>query len=159
MTRRNEIRTPGRQKGVVLIVALLLLLVTTFLGFSSMEISNLETRMATSRELEELVFQTAEAAIETALDDINFISAAYLASLGGSIPATATYTYNWDSALTATAQAVFSTDVATQGYSKRKGAGGIATFYYEIRVTATRTNTNISALHTQGVFVEGPSLQ
>jgi type IV pilus assembly protein PilX len=159
MKPRHEFRTPRRQHGAVLIVALILLLVTTFLGFSSMETSNLETRMATSREIKELVFQTAEAAIETALDDINFISAAYLASLAGSTPAIASYSYDWDDDLTGSAQAVFSTDAATQGYSQRKGASGIATFYYEIRATAARTNTNITALHTQGVFVEGPSLQ
>ena len=44
------------------------------------------------------------------------------------------------------------------GYSIRKGASGIATYYYSVVATASRINTNITSVHTQGIFVEGPSL-
>ena len=52
---------PRHQRGMVLLGSLILLLVITIIGFSVMETSNLEARMATARELKEIAFQTSEA--------------------------------------------------------------------------------------------------
>lgn len=152
-----------KQDGAVLIVALLLLLVTTFIGFSSMETSNLESKMATARELKELTFQTAEAAIELTLDAPANLGTAYARSLmdmeamgwPGWPQVAHSFAYNDD--INSGAEIRFQDNAQTIGYSIRKGASGIATYYYEIEATATRDNTNISSTHTQGVFVEGPN--
>ena len=45
-----------------------------------------------------------------------------------------------------------------KGYSVRKGASGVATYYYAVVATASLINSNITSVHTQGIYVEGPSL-
>ena len=155
----KQLRKTGKQEGAVLIVALVLLLVTTFVGFSSMETSNLESKMATARELKEQTFQTAESVIEMSLDNIAFIAQAYSIWVQGSTNwPTNTYDFEHDTALVGTSTVRFVSNNATEGYTIRKGASGIATYYYEVESTASRTGTNASSTHIQGVYVEGPSL-
>jgi type IV pilus assembly protein PilX len=89
-----------KQRGAVLIVALLLLLVTTFIGFSAMETSNLEAKMATAREIKEQTFQTAENVIEQAIDNIPLIASAYATFLQSSTNwPTSSYSFTHDSNL------------------------------------------------------------
>lgn len=141
-----------------MIVSLIMLLITTFVGFSAMETSNLESKMATSRELQELTFQSAEATIEFALDDLPLLSSAYAVGLQGTNQwPSATYSFD-DTEIVAGAEVQFMNNANSLGYSIRKGASGIATYYYQVIGTAGRNNTNISSVHTQGIFVEGPSL-
>lgn len=155
----TQLQMRNRQRGAVLVVALMLLLVTTFIGFSSMETSNLESKMATTRELKELTFQTAESVIEQSLDNIAFIAQAYAVSVqGGTNWPTQEYDFDYDTSLAGTSEVSFVGNDSTEGYTVRKGASGIATYYYEVRSTASRTGTNISSTHIQGVYVEGPSL-
>jgi hypothetical protein len=139
-------------------VALIMLLVTTFVGFSTMETSNLESKMATTREIKEQTFQTAEASIEFALDDIALISAAYTVGLQGTENwPTDTYSFD-DTYLNGGVEVEFLGVAKSTGYTIRKGASGVATYFYEVEGTASRTNTNIDSVHSQGVYVEGPSL-
>lgn len=155
-------KTRQKQEGAVLIVALLLLLVTTFIGFSAMEGSNLESKMATAREVKEITFQAAEATIETTLDTPALMGVAYARSLmnmdADDWPGWPTLNYTDVSNVTAGGTLSFNSDAYTVGYSIRKGAAGISTYYYEVQATSERDNTNISSTHTQGFFVEGPSL-
>ncbi|MEP5766309.1 MAG: PilX N-terminal domain-containing pilus assembly protein [Halieaceae bacterium] len=155
----RTLQTSARQQGAVLLVSLLMLLVTTFIGFSAMETSNLESKMATSRELKELTFQTAEAVIEESLDNFTLISDAYAVGLAGTGAwPVAAYTFDHDTELTGGARVEFINNANSLGYSIRKGASGIATYYYQVIGSASRANTNISSVHTQGIYVEGPSL-
>ena len=153
-----------RQEGAVLIVALLLLLVTTFIGFSAMEGSNLGAKMATAREIKEQTFQTAEASIESTLDNILLFGQSYSRSLmdrdDENWPGwpTVGYSYDYNEELDSSAVVRFDSAAQTIGYSIRKGASGVATYYYEVEATAERENTNIYSTHTQGVYMEGPSL-
>ncbi len=156
---RTQLRMKTRQQGAVLLVSLLMLLITTFIGFSAMETSNLENKMATSRELKEITFQSAEIAVERTMLNLLIISNAYVEFLqGGTNWPTASYSYAHDSYLSGSVSVQFMTNASTLGYSIRKGASGIATYYYQLVATASRANTNISSTHTQGIYVEGPSL-
>ena len=157
--QRRQLQPSKAQRGVVLLVSLLLLLVTTFIGFSAMETSNLESKMATSRELKELTFQTAEASIEQTLDNFAIISQAYSVGLSGSGNwPVATYSFDHDTELSGGARIEFMNNANSLGYSIRKGASGIATYYYQVIGSASRNNSNITSVHTQGIYVEGPSL-
>jgi type IV pilus assembly protein PilX len=148
-----------KQRGAVLIVALLLLLVTTFIGFSAMETSNLEAKMATAREIKEQTFQTAENVIEQAIDNIPLIASAYATFLQSSTNwPTSSYSFTHDSNLSGDIEVQFISTTPTKGYSIRKGAAGIATYYYQLVGTGQRANSNITSTHTQGIYVEGPSL-
>lgn len=54
---------PGHQRGVVLVVALIMLAVITLLGVSAMQVTSLEERMAGNMRDRSLAFQAAEAAL------------------------------------------------------------------------------------------------
>jgi len=148
-----------KQEGAVLLVSLVLLLITTFVGFSSMETSTLENKMSTARELKEKTFQTSEMGIEDTLDDTARLSAANILGLqGGGWSAWNDHEWAHDANLTATTRIQYLNDAASSGYSVVSTSSGVATFYFEVQSVATRTNTNISSDHTQGIFVEGPRL-
>lgn len=57
------ITTHPQQRGVVLVVSLLILLVLTLLGISSLDGSIMEEKMAANAQTSSLTFQTAESAI------------------------------------------------------------------------------------------------
>jgi len=157
MNRQRQLAT--RQRGAVLLISLLILLVTTFIGFSAMETSNLESKMATARELKELTFQTAETTIENALDNLPMIAQAYAVKLQGSTDwPSASYSFDHDTYLAGVARVEFIITGTSPGYTMRKGTSGIATYYYQVVGTGSRSNTNITSTHTQGIYVEGPSL-
>ena len=156
---RTQLQMKTKQKGAVLLISLLMLLITTFIGFSAMEMSNMENKMATSRELKEITFQTAEIVIERTMLNIDVISDAYVVFLqGGTNWPTASYSFTHDSYLDGSVSVQFMSNVNSLGYSIRRGASGIATYYYQLVATASRANTNTTSNHTQGIYVEGPSL-
>ena len=59
----------NKQSGVVLLVSLLILLVITLVGFSVMATSNLEVKMASTKELKAVSYQAAEAIIDEVLTE------------------------------------------------------------------------------------------
>jgi type IV pilus assembly protein PilX len=154
----RQLKRSTGQRGAVLLVSLILLLVTTIVGFSTMETSNLESKMATTREIKEQTFHATESSIEFALDDLPLISAAYVEGLKPT-PVWPTDTYSFDDPdISGGVEVEFLGTANSMGYSIRKNASGVATYYYEVRGNANRANTNIASAHTQGVYVEGPSL-
>ncbi len=148
-----------KQEGAVLLVSLILLLITTFVGFSSMETSTLENKMATSRQIKEQTFQTAEMAIEETLDDDARIGAALTLGLtsGGWTDWNA---HAWKNNtvmndLSANTRIRYLQSAITEGYTIVKGAHGVKTSYYIVQSQATRTDTNITSTHVQGIYSEG----
>lgn len=66
--RRRTVRHPlampqGRQQGVALFISLVVLLIITILGISSLQTTSLEERMAAGARDRDLAFQAAEAAL------------------------------------------------------------------------------------------------
>jgi len=62
---------PRRQRGAVLIVAMILLLILTLLGVSMMNSTRLEERMAANTQEATQVFQSAETGLSQSYDDSN----------------------------------------------------------------------------------------
>ena len=158
--------TGRNERGAVLIVSLLILLLVTIIGFAAMETSTLESKMATSRELKEITFQTAESIIEEASSDIDYLGEAYSAYLRDPNDpnwpidpnhAMAGYDSGYRT-LEAAGQSTmrYLTNTVTPGYSLRKGAAAVDTFYYEVEAASTVSNSNISSNHKQGVYIEAP---
>lgn len=156
----------GNQNGAVLIVSLLILLLVTLVGFAVMETSNLESKMATARELKEVSFQTAEAILEEATADVAYLGRAYNAYLvdpnAPAWPNDPTHELTGydttDRKLLAGGASTmrYLTNASTIGYSMRKGSSGLETYYYEAEGISTLSNSNISNTHVQGVFIEAP---
>lgn len=59
----NKIATIGNQKGAVLVVSLLVLLVLTIIGLSSLNGSIMEEKMASNTQISTTAFQAADSAI------------------------------------------------------------------------------------------------
>jgi hypothetical protein len=154
-----EFSQSRRQRGAVLLIAMVFLLLTSIIAAASMDTSLLEQKMATSRELRELAFQTAEAAIEDVLNDLDYVGEAYEIGLTGSTAwPTETHSYAHDAALTASSEVRYLQNAPSEGYSVRKGAGRISTYYFEAHATGIREGTPIRSQHVQGFFVEGPAI-
>jgi len=154
---KERTRSRESQRGAVLIVALLLLAATTFIGFSTMETSSLQSKMATARELEELTFQAAEAIVEMSLDDLACIGEAHAVGLrGGTDWPTRDYAFEHDARIAGGSEVRFIDGATSPGHSLRKGAAGMATYYYEVESTARRTGTHIASTHVQGFYMRGP---
>lgn len=66
----GSVTSLSEQKGVTLIVALVLLLVVSLLGLSAMRSTTLEERMASNTQDQGLAFQAAEAALRAGVDQI-----------------------------------------------------------------------------------------
>ena len=134
----------NKQSGVVLLVSLLILLVITLVGFSVMATSNLEVKMASTKELKAVSYQAAEAIIDEVLTEptaVNILGQslnAYLADPNDpSWPNDTGYAYPGYDSGSRNVQAGGESTVrflgtaSTLGYSIRKGSSGIDTYYYE----------------------------
>lgn len=72
---RNTMQCPSAQSGAVLVVALILLLVLTFIGVSTMESTGMEMKMANQNRERLIAMQAAEAGLreaETYIEDVGF---------------------------------------------------------------------------------------
>lgn len=85
MAIRNQMGRPTRQRGAVLIVSLLLLLVMTLLGLGASQSTRMQERMAGNQRDVELALQGAEAALRAAEDLLPSDAAIDLCSTRGSI--------------------------------------------------------------------------
>jgi type IV pilus assembly protein PilX len=95
----------GKQQGMVLITVLLILVVMTLLGISSMQSSNLEERMAHNTHDNNMAFQSAESGLRDAAGWIGLLSVYPkpdgtgtngIYSKGNIGTAPADYTFDWD---------------------------------------------------------------
>ena len=66
---RLPCRAPARERGAVLIVSLILLVVMTLLGVTSMNSTSLEEKMAANTQITTRAFQTAETGLSIAFND------------------------------------------------------------------------------------------
>lgn len=66
ITRLNNYAAPAAQRGTVLIVSLLILLILTIIGVSSMQSSTLEEKMASNSRDRNIGFQSAESSMREA---------------------------------------------------------------------------------------------
>lgn len=71
MKRNLSTRAPKKEKGVVLFMSLVMLLIITVLGLSSVQTTSLQERMARNSRDSNLAFQSAEAAIKAAESIVN----------------------------------------------------------------------------------------
>jgi len=152
-----------QQRGMVLLASLILLLVITVVGFSVMETSNMEVKMATAKEMKEISFQAAEAIAEVATGDIDYLGEALAADLAGSAwPTRSNYSFSgYDVGtrqlnVTGSSEMRYITNASTIGYSVRKGSSGLETYYYEAGARTNMVDSNINNVHIQGVYIEAP---
>ncbi len=147
---RTGIQTlPTQQRGAVLVVGLVLLLVLTILAVSTIRTASLEVAMASNTRYANNAFQLAETAIDFSLINgapfntaIPFVLAQTPAPYGlGSFQANATFNEE--------------TPPPAGGYSIGVGAGSFSAYHFDI-VAQGQSNRGATSTHTQSFYIVGP---
>lgn len=154
----NQSEYPGsRQRGAVLVIALLLLVVITTLAISGMNTATTELALARNDQNYEFAFQAAETGLETAMAQNRFTPSPTPLDLGTSYVSGSandeyktTVTYEGD------------TLVPDKAFSLGVGSG-ISAYHFlaaaeakSSRAPGSTTDRDSSALHTQAFYVVGP---
>lgn len=145
---------PRRQRGIVLMVALVMLVTITLLAIMTLGSATTEQKIAATAHFHNMGFQGAESAIDAAMTDVTHLSAALISTTSVS------RTLNLGTTpVTATAQTSYLGDASNiLGYSL--GAQSqFAAYHFLIQGTGTvgGTGVNLSAVTAQGVFRIAPA--
>jgi type IV pilus assembly protein PilX len=140
---------PTQQRGAVLVVGLVLLLVLTVLAVSTIRTASLEVAMASNTRYANNAFQLAETAIDFSLINgapwntaIPFVLAQTQAPyVLGSFQATATFNEE--------------TPPPAGGYSIGVGGGSFSAYHFDI-VAQGQSNRGATSTHTQSFYIVGP---
>jgi hypothetical protein len=159
----NGVFSPShKQSGATLIVALIILLIVTTAGLSTIGSTSLEVKMAANHQFDNIVFQESEHAIESSVEDMDLLGEAYAdslvsSSLSGPINIiTMGSSSNGNLASSVQAQFVgFSSATGEEAGSIRMGASGYSLYNYEIRGTAILINNGAANTNVRGVYIVG----
>lgn len=142
----RQLRLPSssqHQRGFVLVVCLIILLVLTVLGVNNMSTSNLEERMASNSQTMLGTFQLAESAIAEVIVDNTIFDAAIT---DPSTPVTRSYIFDGHTVSTSTT-VVSETGLSTTGSSLDKFNG----IGMDIQAASSISGTGANSTVTQGV--------
>jgi type IV pilus assembly protein PilX len=163
-----------KQTGSALIVSLMILLVMTIIGISTISGTNLEERMSQNFQFSTIAFQAAESAINKVIDAGNpggagasknpFYDAAndpLVASINTGIGNTSTVvTHNMDpdghlanTTLNTSSTVVYDGGKICPGMSM----GDMTCHYFEIQTNATIAASSTSTNHVQGIYRPAPN--
>lgn len=139
----------SRQRGVVLVVSLLILLVLTLLGISSLDSSVMEEKMASNSQTMTDTFQTAESAIKATY--FEYVDRpATLVELSQSATLTdRQFSYTLGGHPTTAAEVTFVAEVMPLNTSLREDMAA-----YGIEVSGTGSSNNTSITTTQGYTIQ-----
>ena len=129
------------QRGAVLVVGLVLMLVLTVLGVSGMNTATLELVMASNMQSQQLSFQAAETAIDLAVGNGSYPTTAPVPFLSG--PA-----YSVMDCVTTT----YVPDIA---FSMGASSGSAQAYHFDVVAVGTGPR-NATSTHNQSFYVVGP---
>lgn len=144
----------NKQRGAVLVISLLLLVVITTLAISGMNTATTELAMARNDQNYEYAFQAAETGLETAIGQGSFNAVA-------NGPAQI-IDVNYNDQVTTTVTYEGPTLVPDRAFSLGVGSGVAAHHFLAAAVAKSKrapgsdTDRDSSALHTQAFYVVGP---
>jgi Na+-transporting methylmalonyl-CoA/oxaloacetate decarboxylase gamma subunit len=173
--KRSDSAIATRQRGVVLVISLLLLLVITLMGMSSLGTTALEEKMTSNMQAKHVVFQAADTTIEEAVDNTDFLWKAYgkglnpadLETFQPTMTLYASFAEDKDgdavplqlSAQQVTAEFKGNTiPVGDNATSIRMGAAGYHLYHYYLEGTAELDGHSARAVHVQGAHLKGAAL-
>lgn len=161
---RQSLHTPSplkKQRGVTLLVALVLLLIMSMIAVTSLNTSTLEEKMAVNTQNQISVFQGAESGIDKAINDLDVLkTVAYSESsrdinveFSSKSKISSTVTVNFkriDESTTDSGRTPSATEI---GVSWGEGTGGpvLPVVYYEAKGSAKiKSNEDINTVIRQG---------
>ncbi|WP_210396389.1 pilus assembly PilX N-terminal domain-containing protein [Motiliproteus sediminis] len=141
----NSSSLPNRQRGVVLVVCLLVIMVVTLIAATATKTSTYEEKMAANAQTYNRTFQAAESAVELAFTNETMMMEAIDAS--DSISST-TSTAVGSHGVVATASIRF----RGEGIAPGNSIGTASTYMYEINGEGELDEMNTSTLIRQGFY-------
>ncbi|MGB2942525.1 MAG: PilX N-terminal domain-containing pilus assembly protein [Candidatus Macondimonas sp.] len=143
---------PRRQRGIVLMVALVMLVTITLLAIMTLGSATTEQKIAATGHFHNMGFQGAESAIEAAMTDVPHLSAALISST----PVDRTLNLG-TTPVTAAARTSYLGDASNiVGYSLG-GQSQFAAYHFLIQGTGTVNGVNLPAVTAQGVYRIAPA--
>ncbi len=137
------------QRGAVLVVGLILLMVLTVLGISGMNTATLELVMAGNTQSHQQAFQAAETGIDISIAERNFNTltpaVVPVTPLGGGA------FYNAEAVSTF----MENTPVPNDAFSMGVNTGSVQAFHFDVVATG-RGPGNAVSTHNQGFYIVGP---
>ncbi|HMM46191.1 MAG TPA: PilX N-terminal domain-containing pilus assembly protein [Candidatus Macondimonas sp.] len=151
----SALPVPRRQRGMVLMVALVMLLVVTLLAVMTLGTATTEQRIAATAHFRNMGFQAGESAIEAAMTNVPHLSAALLS------PTPVDLTVTLGSApVTAVARTSYLGDASNiTGYAIGSQSQ-FAAYHFMIAGTGTAgaSGANLSAVTAQGIYRIAPAV-
>lgn len=141
------------QRGVVLPVTMVLLVLVTLVTFSAMRSGTIDQRIASAAEVKALAFQSAESAITRVTEDIDNLPPP---QDGATDTRAYSFAITGDKTINVAVGLRFKTESSAPGYSIRKGSAGFQTYFYDVSPEAAAAGTDLRSELTEGVFVEAP---
>ena len=169
---KNPIHTQNKQTGSALIVSLMIMVVMTVLGISSISSTNLEERMSQNFQHNTMVFQAAESTINNIMksgdeDDVDFYDVdsdpLRIAATAGAGDTSTIITFDLDpndylanTTLSATATVVYEQEVDcfVAGVSMDSD---LSCLLFEVSSNASLGATSTTGTHIQGISRLAPS--
>lgn len=167
MRRRSEVRqrlsalagvAGSRERGAVLLVSLILLLLISLVTYDAMETSTMEAKMAAAREGKEVSFQAAESIIDQTKNDSDVLVNAYIADLAGTAWPTQAFSFTSDAGLAGNVEVRYRAEIAALGNDIVIGNPGLRSLHFELRAATGRADDRFDSLHIQGVRRFAPKL-
>ncbi|WP_207063344.1 PilX N-terminal domain-containing pilus assembly protein [Motiliproteus sp. SC1-56] len=136
----------GRERGMVLVVCLLVILMVTLIAATATRTSTFEEKMAANAQTYNRTFQAAESAVEVAINNDNLMFEAIddvstATSSQQSVPI-------GDSGVTASAQIEFK----GEGIAPGNSIGSASTYMYEIHAIGSMDSMNATTEIRQGFY-------
>ncbi len=155
---KKQIRTSDRQRGTTLVISLILLMVLTILGVSTMSTATMDMRMASNNQYLENAFQLAETGIETTIQGFN-AAGDFPAPGLPNCPPDVTMPLSDPTPVT-NLRGTFRTGTGFCGespdFSGGSSLGKISQFHYRIDSRGA-SRAGSTSLNHQGFFIRGPN--
>jgi len=148
MKLNNTMALGNDQRGAVLVVGLVLLMVLTVLGVSGMNTATLELTMASNAQSHQNAFQAAETGIDIAIARRNFNTVA-----PSIVPVTPLGDGSYDTQSVTTFQV--NTPVPDLSFSMGVNTGSVQAFHFDV-IAVGRGPRNAISTHNQSFYVVGP---
>ncbi len=149
LERNYTLGSRDDQRGAVLVAGLIILMVLTVLGVSSINTATLELTMAGNAQAHQEAFQAAETGIDISMArrDFNTLTPAVVdpmpLDVGSSYYTEATSTF------------MENTPVPGAAFSMGVSTGSVQAFHYDIVARGTGPR-NASSVHNQSFYIVGP---
>ncbi len=144
-------QVPNRQEGTVLVVAMLMLLVMTLIGVTTMRTATLEEKMSANSMNTSISLQASESAVDAALKDTNNL----VTALNSGTAVTINVNLG-TSTVTAKADITYKGNTIAPGFSFGANQGTFSTYQFEAMGTGEVPAANAKVVTGHGVYRVGP---